>query len=222
MEEMNGLTMEQTSPTAEVTETPDVSTEVTGTEVTDTPANPKKNKTKDVSERINAIRGEYDARIAVLEQDIKGYKDKLYRYQAEEQGVTVEELIAEEARKSTEFEQQMRNHPEYKQLLERDFEHRKHEVLVELQNAFPEENIESIEDLDQQFFRMLQAGVTPTNAYRAAVVGNRKEKPPTTGSVKSAPETEGAFYTREQVANMSRKEILDNYKKVIKSQKNWR
>ena len=217
MEEMNGLTMSQDSPTAEVTETPDVSTEVTGTEVTDTFANPKKNKTKDVSERINAIRAESDARVKVLEEKLKGYEDQLYRYRSEELGCSEDELRAEDMRINTEFEQKMRNHPEYKQLLARDFEHRKHEVLVELQSAFPEENIESIEDLDQQFFRMLQAGVTPANAYRAAVVGNRKEKPPTTGSVKSAPETDGGTYTLEQIKNMSRAEILKNYDKVEKS-----
>ena len=221
MEEMNGLTMTQDSPPAEITETPEVPAEETSTEITDT-ANPKKNKTKDVSNRINAIRSEYDAKVKAMQIEMQGYKDKLYRYQADEQGITVDELIAEENRKNTEFEQQMRNHPEFKQLLERDFERQKHDVLVELQEAFPEENIETIDNLDSQFFRMLQAGVTPANAYRAAVVGNRKKTPPTTSSVKSAPETEGGTYTLEQIKNMSREEILKNYDKVIQSQQKRR
>jgi restriction endonuclease Mrr len=222
MEEMNGLTMSQDSPAVETTEAPEVH-EVQGTEITD--ANPKKSKTKEFSDRINEIRRKtreeealrYSGQISKLKEDINSYKDKLYRYQAEEQGITVEELKAEEARRNNEFEQQMRNHPEFKQLLERDFEYRKHETLTELQNAFPEENIETIDNLDPQFFKMLQAGVSPVNAYRAAVVGGRKAKPPTTASVKSEPETEGGFYTDEQIRNMSRNEILKNYDKVMKS-----
>lgn len=223
MEEMNGLTMSQDSPAVETTEAPEVQTGVQGTEITD--ANPKKSKTKEFSDRINEIRRKtreeealrYSGEINKLKEDINNYKDKLYRYQAEEQGITVDELIAEENRRSTEFEQQMRNHPEYKQLLKRDFERRKHEVLVELQDAFPDENIESIDDLDQQFFRMLQSGVTPANAYRAAVIGNRKQTPPTTSSVKSEPETDGGTYTLEQIKGMTREEIRENYDKVIKS-----
>ena len=170
--EDEGLTMDQASPDLET----DATQESTEGYEFDSPEAPAENKpeTKRVSDRINSIRAEKDERIRNLEQQLADRDNALLQYRAAEEGITVEELaerdrIAEENRKAA-----LHNDPEFLELQQRDFERQKEEVLTRLQNGFPDDKIESLDALPQSFFKCLQAGVDPTDAYFATVFSKQK------------------------------------------------
>lgn len=201
--EDEGLTMEQASPDLSAEETPEE--EPTGTEVVD--GAPKqeadnRSETKKVSDRINAIRAENDARIKDLEDKLKAKDDMLLKYRAAEEGISEAELAERDRRESEEFRRALHNDPEFLELQQRDFERQKQEVLTRLQTAFPDDGVKDLEVLPQDFFRMLQAGVSPETAYRASVADAQKPTPPTTGSVKSKGEPVKGNLTPEQALSM--------------------
>jgi len=215
MSEANeGLTnVNETSSDLEQTE----STE--SVENTETTQQPEKSETKRVSERINQVRQEEALK---YQKQIDDLTNKVNDYEAREKGVTVEELIAERQKEEAERNEMVENDPRYQALLERDFERQKADTLNTIQKAYPEENLENIDNLPEDFYKMLQAGVDPAKAYRASVIMDRKEIPPSSGSVKTNDEPEkGGSYTREEVASMSQEEVHAHWDEITKSMKNW-
>ncbi len=213
MAEINeGLTMEQDSPDlndGDVTEVNE-GTEVTDSaeteesaEFSDSKGTETRKNTKKVSDRINAVRAEKDARIRELESQLENSQQQLLRYRANEEGITEEELAARDRAEAESFREALHNDPEFRALQERDFERQKQEVISTLQKNFPNDGIESLETLPQDFFRMLQAGVSPVIAYRASVADEQKPTPPSSGSVKSKGETVKGNLTEEQALSMS-------------------
>ena len=49
----------------------------------------------------------------------------------------------------------------------------------------------------------------------------RQEEPPTVTNPDTPTETDFKYFTAEQVRNMSRKEVRENYKDIMKSMKKW-
>jgi len=182
----------------------------------------KKQNTKRVSERINALRAEKDAEIQALMDKIKTRDSELLKYRAAEQGVTVEELEAAERKEAERIREAVKNDPEFKALQQRDFERYKADVLAQIREAHPDDNVESLDSLPADFYKMLQAGVDPLRAYRASVVDEQRTAPPSAGSVKTKAAEDSKFFSRERVESMSREEIMAHYDDVIASQKKWK
>ena len=223
-----GLTIEQASPDLETTETTEV--EVTETEVTEDVANAtedtKRQTTKSVSDRINKVKAqvtsEYEAKIKKLEADLHSREHELLTYRAKENGLSVEELTAKESREAEERRNLVRNDPEFQELQRRDFERQKQEVLLKLQESFPNDNIESLDAIQsQEFFKMLQVGVDPIRAYRASVVEERVATPPTSNSAKSVGDTQKMAYTPESIDSMSAAEVAKNLDAIMEAYKKW-
>ena len=211
--EDEGLTMEQASPDLnEGNDTPESAESDGGFEFTETQPEPKadnRKETKKVSDRINAIRAENDATVQSLKDQIEGLKRENLRYRAMEEGLTEEELATRDRMEEENFRNALHNDPEFLALQQRDFERQKAEVLTQLQTEFPKDGIDDLETLPQDFFRMLQAGVSPVAAYRASVADAQKPAPPSTGSVKSQGETAKGNLTEDQMLSMTAEEWAD-------------
>ena len=225
--ENEGLTIEQASPDLNTTET---EVEVTETETTEEVANTtedtKRQTTKSVSDRINKVKAqvatEYEAKIKKLEADLQSRDKELLSYRAKENGMSVEEMTAKESREAEERRNIVRNDPEFQELQRRDFERQRQEVLIKLQEAFPNDNIESLDAIpSQEFYRMLQVGVDPIRAYRASVVDERVATPPTSNSAKSEGDTHKHTFTPESIASMSARDIAKNLDAVMEAYKKW-
>lgn len=89
------------------------------------------------------------------------------------------------------------------------------ELLVELKKLDP--NIESIEQLGEEFEKLLEAGISTAVAYCAvnAVKGGREQ--PTMGDIKPEKSGEGDYFSFEDVSAMSKEQIKKNYDKVMRS-----
>jgi len=202
----DGLTMEQASP--------DLNDGIPETAVDDsiedgaiaeipqeeTPA--EKPKTKQVSDRINEIRAESNAQIEELKRRLEESNNQLLAYRANEEGISVEELMNRDRMQEQSFKDAMHSDPEFLALQQRDFERQKKEVLTQLQEAFPNDGVDNLDALPSVFFRQLQAGVDPVTAYRASVAASQKETPPSTGSVRSQGETPQGDISEEQALSM--------------------
>ena len=222
-----GLTIEQASPDLTTTETEVEVTETESTnEVANTTEETKRQTTKSVSDRINKVKAqvatEYEARIKKLEADLHSRDNELRTYRAKENGMSVEELAAKESREAEERRNIVRNDPEFQELQRRDFERQRQEVLIKLQGAFPNDNIESLDAIpSQEFYRMLQVGVDPIRAYRASVVDERVATPPTSNSAKSDGDTHKNKYTPESLTTMSAKELAGDLDKFMEAYRKW-
>lgn len=210
--EDEGLTMDQESPDLNegVTEpTADGSDE--GVEIpaeTQEEAPAPKPTTKRVSDRINAIRAENDAKLNDLQSRLDDANRQLLTYRANEEGITVEELAMRDRMEEENFRNALHNDPEFRALQQRDFERQKLDVLTQLQTAFPKDGIDSLDNLPQDFFRMLQVGTDPVIAYRASVADAQKETPPSTGSIKSQGEVAKGNISEEQALSMDTDEWI--------------
>lgn len=169
---------------------------------------PPKPTTKRVSDRINQIRAESDAKVLDLKEQLELANGKLLAYRAKEQGITVEELAIREKMEEDNFKNALHNDPEFLELQKRDFERQKMDVLTQLQTAFPKDGIDSLDNLPQDFFRMLQVGTDPVIAYRASVADAQKETPPSTGSIKSQGEVAKGSISEEQALSMDTNEWI--------------
>ena len=166
----------------------------------ETPA--EKPKTKQVSDRINEIRAESNAQIEELKRRLEESNNQLLAYRANEEGISVEELMNRDRMQEQSFKDAMHSDPEFLALQQRDFERQKQEVLTQLQEAFPKDGVDNLDALPSVFFRQLRAGVDPVTAYRASVAESQKETPPSTGSVRSQGETPNGVLSEEQAIGM--------------------
>jgi len=202
--------------------------ETDGVEFTDTSENAEAtSKTKNVSDRINKIRADAEAKIEennrIYREEIDKINARLREYQANEKGITVDELIAQETAEADKISQAVENDPRFQAAMQRDFERQKLETLKSIQDAYPEENLESIEGLPEDFYKQLQIGIDPVKAYRNSVISERPETPPSSGSVKSTgtDNDKGRYYTADEVSAMSREEVHAKWDDILKSKAKW-
>jgi hypothetical protein len=187
----------------------------------------KKNPTQKYSERLNrdreAMRKQYEdeyapikTRMSELEIENKALKE----------GKSVDEIRAEQAEQEKTRQELIQNDPEVQRLRTMAVEQQKAKLLDELRTEFPDDNITGIDDLGDDYKRMLMSGVHPFTAYMAIRDMNVKNQPPKKelpGSVKSDGNAlPKEFYTREEVEAMSVDEVAKNYDAVIASQKKWK
>lgn len=93
--------------------------------------------------------------------------------------------------------------------------------LKAIRSAYPDERANSVDELGPQFIAMCAAGVSPLSAYEAlrAEKARSVRQPPSMGDVR--PAGGKGFYTRDEVARMSRSEIEHNFERIRRSMDRW-
>lgn len=178
------------------------------------PETEKRQRTKSVSDRINQIRAESQQEIDSLKQQLEDSKSRLYEYQANEEGISLEEFMARKQSEEDRIREAINNDPEVQQLRQREFERIKSDVLTSLQKAYPKDGIEDIDHFSPDFYAMMRVGVDPVKAYKVCEMDEKKQTPPSTGSAKSEGTVSGGI-SEEQLKGMSTREIIDNWDKIF-------
>lgn len=93
--------------------------------------------------------------------------------------------------------------------------------LSAIRRAYPDEQAKSVDELGTQFIAMCAAGVSPLAAYEALRAEKNRSfrQPPSMGDVR--PVGGKGFYTRDEVARMSRSEIERNFERIRRSMDRW-
>ena len=94
------------------------------------------------------------------------------------------------------------------------------EDLAAIRAAWPDEKAESIAQLGPQFAAICAAGVEPLAAYEALRAQRQRRSAPSTGPV-AAGGGDGAYFSRDEVARMSREEIHRNFDSIRRSMRRW-
>ena len=93
--------------------------------------------------------------------------------------------------------------------------------LAQIRAAHPEESARSVSELGPQYLAICAAGVDPLCAYEAVRSHrDRTAPPPSTGAFGGKPPAR-EFFTRDEVAQMSRSEIHRNFDKIRRSMSHW-
>ena len=93
--------------------------------------------------------------------------------------------------------------------------------LAQIRAAHPEESARSVGELGPQYLAICAAGVDPLCAYEAVRSHrDRTAPPPSTGAFGGKPPAR-EFFTRDEVAQMSRSEIHRNFDKIRRSMSHW-
>ena len=93
--------------------------------------------------------------------------------------------------------------------------------LAQIRAAHPEESARSVSELGPQYLAICAAGVDPLCAYEAVRSHrDRTAPPPSTGAFGGKPPAR-EFFTRDEVARMSRSEIHRNFDKIRRSMSHW-
>ncbi|MGI5824515.1 MAG: hypothetical protein ACOX7J_02985 [Bacillota bacterium] len=113
---------------------------------------------------------------------------------------------------------------------ERDFyrniamEKLKTDILSEVKNSFPECKAESVDEFGIEFATLLQNGLSPVTAYAAVTAAQnagKKPTPPEIGAVNNREAPDREFFTREEVAKMTKDEVHRNWGRIQKSRLKW-
>jgi hypothetical protein len=175
----------------------------------------KKTPEQKYSERLNKDREkmrselekEYDpmkARISELEIELRAVKE----------GKSVDDVMAEAAEEDKARRELLDNDPEVKKLREAVRDTHAKELLKMFQDAYPDDNITSLEGIDQQVYKMIVSGVDPILAYKVVKDANQQKRPPKKDlpeSVKSdGPAIDKEFYTSEEIDAFTRDDYKNN------------
>lgn len=108
--------------------------------------------------------------------------------------------------------EEQRNQLEFKNLKAQD--------LKEIKEAHPDVSIKDVEELGEDFFKYRSMGIDAVSVYEA--IQMKKGVPPKPmGKVKTSSPSKSGFYTRDEVANMSKSEIHKNFDKIRESMNKW-
>lgn len=94
------------------------------------------------------------------------------------------------------------------------------EDLAAIRAAWPDETAASISELGPQFAAICAAGVEPLAAYEALRAQRQRRAAPSTGKV-AAGGGDGTYFSRDEVARMSREEIHRNFDSIRRSMRRW-
>lgn len=189
--------------------------------------------TKRMSERINQINKKHEEELTLLKNQLEEYERKEKEWQqkelelkALEQGITLDELKQQMADEERQRKEMLENSPEYKQFMQEKYQSEYTKAVEALRSAYPDDNIEKLEDLGDLFVKQLQILGDPVEAYKVVKLLNDKAAAATAkataGSVKSDGDLpKGRTYTREDVRNMTPAQINADYDNVIASMKTW-
>lgn len=93
--------------------------------------------------------------------------------------------------------------------------------LATIQKIDP--NVKSLDDLGNDYFAYIEAGLEATQAYYAAKAKERAEKTTPPKEVGKVNQSTGSsdYYTREEVQSMSQEEVHQHYDAIRKSMSQW-
>lgn len=170
--------------------------------------------------------------------DIYGYKGSPDEVRdmliANDRGISVEQLRAERAADVAKQRALVENDPEYKRAIEEN----KHlqDVLVQdrmakdlqmLKAAYPDLKAETVDDLGEDYAKLIGLGWSAKEAYEGSLArtrANMKTPPPSTGPVKSQVPADKEFYTPEEVDRITREDLKKDptlMDKIKRSMARW-
>lgn len=97
--------------------------------------------------------------------------------------------------------------------------------MQQIRALYPDEKAKNVTELGDEFMAMMATGqVDAVSAYEAIRAKHQRTapKPPSTGQIQAAAGRKGAYYTREQVAAMTDKQIEENYDDIRRSMATWK
>lgn len=155
------------------------------------------------------------------EGDAQAIADQL---EAAATGKTVEDIRAARTAAEQQADQVRKLQEElelYKPLATQQF---KSKLLADVKAVYPDVAAESVDDFGDEFTKLIGAGVDPAVAYAATQnVAKAQEKPvpPQIGAVNSKAASESEYFTKDEVAKMSKAEVKKHYEKIRKSMPTW-
>lgn len=130
--------------------------------------------------------------------------------------------IPQEGQASAPNNEEMMN--ELRDMKGRELEWIFQEDLAKIKKAFPNENVQSIPELGENFLKMRSIGIDAVVAYASIMQAKNAGKstpPPSIGPVNAAKPGAREFFSADEVRRMNPQQIAENLKKIEKSQKNW-
>ena len=103
-------------------------------------------------------------------------------------------------------------------------EHFKAQLLADVKAIYPDVKATSVEEFGEEFTKLVAAGVPAAHAYAATKDVEQaqiKPTPPQIGAVNSKTAGESDYFTKDEVARMSKAEVAKNYEKIKKSMPTW-
>ena len=152
--------------------------------------------------------------------------------EAQQRDMSIEELMLEKQLKEQEINDQVEKNPKFikamkdsETLSQMLADMKASETLQKLQKIDPD--LKSIDDLDESFAKLVEAGVDEETAYfavKAQKEYSQKDIPDIAGAVNSSSVGEKDYYTPEEVDRLSEKDLDDPniWEKVRKSMTKWK
>ncbi len=170
--------------------------------------------------------------------DLYGYKGAPLQVKdmliANDRGISVEQLNAERAAQEAKNRELVMNDPEYQRMMQENAKLRKTMIedmmakdLETLKSENPDLKAESIDDLGEDFAKLIGLGWNAKEAYAAMQAkekANMKTPPPSTGSVKTSATTDKEFYTSEEADRITREDLRKDptlLDKIKRSMARW-
>ena len=101
-----------------------------------------------------------------------------------------------------------------------EFRNLKASDLKEIKDAHPDVSIKDVEELGEDFFKYRAMGIDAVSVYEA--IQMKKGVPPKPmGKVRTSAPTKTGYFTRDEVANMSKEQIHKNFDKIRESMSKW-
>ena len=100
----------------------------------------------------------------------------------------------------------------------------KADILSDVKAVFPECDAKSVDEFGVEFATLVSNGVRPAVAYAAlndVSDATKKPVPPEIGTVNGSSAPERDYYTRDEVASMTKEEVHKNWDKIQRSRKKW-
>lgn len=169
-------------------------------------------------------------RVAELEAQQEDYEDALGLWFDGDNKVAqahahYEDISLDEAISNMEQRRELNQLRAEKEALEEEraqlqFNNLKAQDLKEIKDARPDVSIKDVEELGEEFFKYRAMGIDAVSVYDA--IQMKKGVPPKPmGKVKTSTPTKTGYFTRDDVANMSKEQIHKNFDKIRESMSKW-
>ncbi len=97
--------------------------------------------------------------------------------------------------------------------------------LAAIKKAYPDEKAKNVAELGPEFMAIMASGqVSAVAAYEAVRAQHNRmaPKPPSTGAIGGTAGRKDGYYTRDEVAAMSRQQVHEHFEDIQKSMRQWK
>lgn len=111
-----------------------------------------------------------------------------------------------------------------KMFQQKDIEGSVQKDFEKIKNLYPDEKAENILDLGDDFMNMIfEKTIDPIVAYEACRLAKTKKEnpPPSMGAICDNNNSDQLYFSKEQVAGMTQREVKKHFEKIKKSMKKW-